>query len=673
MLSRLFAYSQAALALETPLPLRWFEYIALLALHALGLSALARVMAWPPLLALIPPALLGAALLVPRFPRPVSPALLTPCFFVYALIVIRYLFIRGLHGEVPGYFEYALPDPRVLLRLEPALIAAIIYALGLATAQVLQSRARAIRLGAVVLSGLVLGWALVEFIAHRTYGATGSDPFAYVQMGIDLATHGTPTHRFPLFSVIVAHDLAWYPLLHVGYRLPYNALGDAITVWPPGGALAYALAFRLGGEAALYFVNPLFSLAGAVAAGLLAWELARGDSATLRAACAAIAFALLATAYEMVNWAGVTMVDAQALLFSTLAIYFARRASLRGSLGFSCAAGIAFGLAYAVRHTQLVLALSLGILFLCASQEIRLRVRNLMVAGLASLIVALPDLWYHHLYLGNWLMPESEELALFSFEAIPQTLVTLAAYTFVGAEFGWLTPFIVLGIVVFTRHSPILSAALFTWLGTSLLLHLPYPALRLRDLLPEFPVVTFYAAYGMVAPVAALVGLAVGCAERMRRAWAGYLAGALLFAALQLNVLRTWNTLPRAFSAPTPRFGAMTAAQRAAFDALAHLTPVNALIGASLNSGAIELYARRVAFRPADWCSLEDCPELREFLARVQHEKRPVYLLEDNASLARVLDDLREEYRLERVTTLDVPLFGQVAPQNPGALWKIGR
>jgi hypothetical protein len=139
----------------------------------------------------------------------------------------------------------------------------------------------------------------------------------------------------------------------------------------------------------------------------------------------------------------------------------------------------------------------------------------------------------------------------------------------------------------------------------------------------------------------------------------------LIFLALELGIVRVWNTLPRAVEPEPARFGAMTAMQRVSFNQIEQLTPPDAVIGASLNSGAIDLYSHRAAFRPADWSA----EQLREFLSVIK--ERDVYLLQDNASLETVLNELKSDYRIERVTELDVPLFGDEAVQNPGVLWHL--
>lgn len=657
MFSRLLSYNLSALALTRPAALALADLGALLALHALGLGIVAQLMRAPWWLVGGAIALFAAAQFAPRVREIFSPALLAPFWLLYATIIVRFGWIRIAGGVVPGYFEYAPPDLRALLRFEFVVGASLLYSALIFIAQRLPPRARALRWGALSAVIALFVWAGAEYFGHRAFGATGSDPFGYVQMGVDLAARGSFAHRFELFSLVAAKQIEWFPLVHVGYRLPFNALGDAITVWPPGGAVAFALAYALGGESALYGVNPLFSILSAGVSALLACELTRRETKTRRIVIASFVGALLLTSYEIVNWAGVTMVDTQALVFSTLAFYGALRVYRDGAWQWALLAGICWGAAYQARHTQLALGAGMLPLFFYATA----RVRNVSILCASAFVVALPDLWYHQIYLGSWLAPESEELALFSVNAILPTLWTIGPRALAAAEFGWLILFALPGIYFYTRRARLASIALLLWLNATLWIHLPYAALRLRDLIPQFPIVAFYIAFGGVTVIGALWA--------RQRAWASFAAASLIFLMLELNLARVWHTLPRVMQEPPARFGALSQAQRAAFDEITRITPPNALIGASLNSGALDLYARRRAFRPADWSAAA----FREFILVTQDEKRAIYLLEDNASLTRVLDALRGEYRIERVATLDVPLFGDEPVAQPGALWKITR
>lgn len=663
--ARLIAYNLSALALARPDPLSLRLSLVLLVLDAFGLTLVG-------LLAHAPLWVIGAVILVitaarfmPFLREYFSPALLAPFWIAYLVVALRVLWLRAFGGTIEGYFDYTLPDLRVLLQFEFFVSAAVLYSALIFLTLALRSRSKAVLFASIFCAGASIVWATAEYFGHRTFGATASDPFAYVQMGVDLVARGTPAHEFPLFPLIASTKIPWYPVLHVGYRLPYNLSGDAISVWSFGGSLAYALAYRAAGEFALYLVNPLFSLLAVFASGLLARELTRRESRAVRAAVTCLTVLLTATANEIVNWAGVTMVDAQALVFSALALYCALRVYRTCKWTWAVGAGVFWGLAYLVRHTQLVIAFAFVPLFMLAPFPWRTRVRNVLLVGITALVTALPDLWYHQIALGSWLTPESEELALFSREAVPQTTAAIFSSAFSGSEFGWVLLFIIFGSLFLLRRDKISSSALLSWLAAELAIHLPYAALRLRDLVPEFPVFAFYASYGTVATITWLVS--------RKRAWASVAAALVILLALELNLVRVWNTVPRVFSEPPARFGAMTQAQRASFDEIARLVPPNAIVGASLNSGAIALYAHRRAFRPADWCIERQCDELRAFTQIARENNYEIYFLEDNASLENVLNSLRAQYQVERVATLDIPLFGDEQITDAGVLWKISK
>ncbi|MCC7162587.1 MAG: glycosyltransferase family 39 protein [Anaerolineae bacterium] len=659
--ARLAGNQISALALKRVPPPALVSSLVLLILHASGLTLvaqLARVPFWVVVVAIL---VLVTAQFLPRVRAILSPGLLAPFWFVYLAVGLRFVWLRVLRGEIQGYFEYTLPDPRVLLHFEFLVGAALVYGALILLAQLAPSRGATLALAAVVGVGAIFGWAVIEYFGNRTYGATGSDPFAYVQMGIDLATHGTPGHVFELFPIVSNAALSWFPLVHVGYHLPMTPQGDAVTVWPFGGSLVYASAFLAAGEPALYLVNPLFSSLSILAAGLLAWELTRNDSRTVRIVTACITACLVATSNEIVDWAGVTMVDTQALVFSTLAFYCALRVYRGGNWGWAVGAGVLWGLAYLVRHTQLVIALGFVPLFLFAHSPRRLIIRNSLIALGAAFLIATPDLWYHQLWFGSPFAPESQELALYSFGAIPTALAALGASALTGAEFGWLLLFVVVGMALYTRRERVPGVALWLTLGAVLAVHLPYPALRLRDLIPELPIIAFYASCGIVESIARL--------WRQKRAWATAAAGLVLFLAFEFMLVRVWNTLPRVVQEPEPRFGAMTQQQRDSFDTLVRLTLPDAIVGTTLNSGAVELYSGRSAVRPGGWSEAE----LREFLQIAHANGREFYLLQDNAEIARAADDLRRDYNVELVGTLDVPLFGEDIVPNAGTLWRISR
>ncbi|MBI3741634.1 MAG: hypothetical protein HY257_07755, partial [Chloroflexi bacterium] len=282
----------------------------------------------------------------------------------------------------------------------------------------------------------------------------------------------------------------------------------------------------------------------------------------------------------------------------------------------------------------------------------------LLAAGISALVVALPDLIYHQTIFGSWLTPESEELGLFSFSDLGQTLSAFADRFFAAYEFGWLAPFLFYGAYRLARDKRREFIALFIFIFCLFTFHFFYPALRLRDLLPEFPAVIIMTAYGFVAWIEILL--------RGARARHKVAAAFAIFCALWLPTLRVWNTLRLPLQEPRALFGALNQNQRAAFEQLAQLTPPRAVIGSTLNSGAIDLYARRESFRPSDW----NAREREIFLRALFAQNRAIFLLNDGTEIELVIAELQKNFSLRRVAKLDVPLFGAVN-RDAGVLWEI--
>jgi hypothetical protein len=691
------------------------EIALTLALHLAGLAALWRLQQQPIWFALPTLGLLLAlpTLVAVRTRRALAVESLAPFLFLYAIIIARFVFIRVLGGDVLGYFDYNAPDLRSsLFRLELWLVCSFIYTFAiqvryfflsfrehipprgmftlsklvmsngvrhltrtrlLAALEVTKPsfwvaereipfsargifRCARIDIAAFALMLVTFIWASALYLGHRTHGVTGTDPYAYAQMGVDLALHGTPLHHFTLFESVAPLNIAWAPVVHLGYHIPINSQGDAPTVWPIGGSFAFALAYRLIGEQGLYLVNPLTSLLLLVVTGWLAWELVR-DSQD-RIWIAALGIVLLATSHTLFDWATVPMVDAQAALFSVLAIGWAMQFARQPRLAWAVGSGLALGAAYFVRHTQLLTVPAICVLLWLNRAPRGLRVRALVAAGLASLVAALPDLWYHQVIFGGWLIPESRELSLFSIAALAETASSLNAAWLAAREFGWLLPFLLYGAYRLARDRRVEFAAFALWVLLLVGFHLYYPALRLRDLLPEFPPLVILVAYGIVAIVRALWS--------DTRNWRKLAAAAGFIAILFLLVSRVWNVLPIPFGAPQYAYGYMTAGQRAAFEQLSALTPLRAVIGSSSNSGAIDLYARRATFRPGDWNSAERAI----FVDAMLRAQRRVFLLDDGAETSDTRRDLSARYALQQILVLDVPVFS-IVDGIPGTLWEI--
>ncbi len=666
--------------------------VLVLAIHLAGLAAFWRYYHQPVWLALPLLALLLAApllaMLIPRVRRStvqsagLAVETLAPLFLLYLILLARVVAVRVLLANEPYQDEASFADPRFVFFQVEATVAAVAGYLAIVQVQVLASGALRTRLqvalAAVLLAG-ALGWFAAETVGHRTRGVTATDPYAYAQMAVDLATRGTALHVYPLFPAVANLGVSWYPVEHIGYRLFDNLSGAVPSVWPFGGSIWLAVAYKLIGEDGLYLATPLAALAALAALAFLAREYARDQSTGQRAAFVAVCVALLATSWEQVDRSIVPLVDAQAQLFSVLAILFAlmgARTAAAHDVGvtqehraavpfapnargiFAVLAGLALGAAYLVRHTQLLMAIPL----LAATLPLtwRSRLRFLVAIAVPAFVVAAPDLWYHHLHLGGVFVPESHELVLFSWSSVVPSLVALNQRFSAGNEFGYLVPLLLYGLYRSFRDQGWKAAVLLVWVLALGGFHLLYAAVKIRDLLPEYPAVIVWTAYGMVA------------LARDLRAWAGQVgwrqlvAGVAVFVILLLPAMRDRLTILRPLQPVKVTFGYVTAEQRAAFDRIAALTAPNAVVGSTMNDGAIDLYAQRATFRPGAW----DSNERRAFMAAMERSNRPVYILDDGAETSAARRDLEAQYVLRRIAVLDVPLFGDV-DGTPGALWQI--
>jgi hypothetical protein len=130
-------------------------------------------------------------------------------------------------------------------------------------------------------------------------------------------------------------------------------------------------------------------------------------------------------------------------------------------------------------------------------------------------------------------------------------------------------------------------------------------------------------------------------------------AAAVAWVVLGLALSR-WAMLDRLWKPGWASFGYMQPEQRAAFDRLAALTPPGAVVGASLNAGAIMMYTGRDAIRPYDsWTP----GEWHLFLDAMEAGDRPIFLLDDGDLMAEFIEEQKANRRLTPVEALGVPLF----------------
>ncbi len=648
----LFAWSGE----ERPLPLAY--QAVFLVVHLLGLALLAnhygRSYLWAlNLLLLLASPMMIYSLLTRR--RALYLEALTPFFFLYLVVALHRLSsnLLAIPDPLSGGFTYPY-FVNVVFNCTAALIASAAYAL-LCQLYLVKRGARGsfLALAGAVLLVLTFLWAGAEYIGHRTRGVTASDPYVYAQMAVDLARHGTPWHLFPLFPKVSGLGIPWWPIVHSGYHLPHDGLGHAASVWPVGQSALLAFGYLLLGEEGLYITTPVIGLLSLGAIYLLVAEVLHDESRGDRLLAGAWAAFILATSWEQIDRLLVPMADATTQLFTILVILFTLRAMRGNHRLHALLAGLSFGGAYWVRHTQLVVGLSvlLAVALLGRERSRKERGEFLLLFGLVSFIMALPDLVYHRLSFGNFLTPESEELALFAFSYLATTGPRLGRDLLRGNEFGYLLPFLLYGTYKMYRQKKGLFLVLGGWILALVLFHLPYAALRLRDLLSAFPALIALTVYGMICL------WKVATSQARTSLLRGFLASLGILSLLLLPACRTRITLARPFGSFETTFGFVMEEERRAFDQLAAYTSPESIIGTSLNGGPIDLYAGREAFRPESWTA----EELETFLLAMWDEGHEIYILDDSPELASTLSHLSTRYGLMPIVRLGVPVFGEKA------------
>ena len=667
--------------------------LAWLGLHLVGLAAVVNIIRLPiwiaPLLIGLTLAPAAAALAWRWRPgrsgagRPAGSPLsslsaLAPLLLVYTVLGLR-LLVSLVARIAIGQFRVVDPFG-ALLNLPLALIVMGAYGLVVAVYQAFTANepsesgntrsATFARVGAVALIAGAVAWAIWTALVLHTQGVSGSDPYAYAQMGVDLAERGTVFHSFPLIRLTYALNIPSEPIIHIGYRLPQDVLRVATTVWPPGYAAFTALAYKLAGEQGLYLVTPLLSLLSLAAVASLALVLLQPRAGTDAAppgfalVVAALAVFLTATSYQQVEWQLIPMADIAAQLFSLLALALAWRAgsrqdggvprSARSAAILAALSGLALGVAFDIRYTQVLIAPALLFALFAGSKFTRrpsgqLWLR-LVAFALAALIAVAPVLVYHTIAFGSPFRTGSEELANFSLPRLPETLATITSQLASPREFGLLLPFIAVGLLVLWRRDRRALLALAIYFVPLFLLHIAYAYLRPRDILSLFPILAFLAALGAAWLVMWLVKRQ---AADGRRVVFHLLQAALLITLSVALVLRSMDTLALPVTHGFGAFGYLVSEQRASFTRLSAITPANAAIGCSLNSGAVDLHAGRLAFRPATWSQ----DELVKFVRALQAENTPVYVLEDGDELAATMRGLRQDFQVTEVARLDMPYY----------------
>jgi hypothetical protein len=686
-----------AASFAQPEPHAWsaLTTLAWLGLHLLGSMAVLSIIKQPVWFAFVLLGLVLAPQFLVSFLRPAKSAIqnpkspisilqsqfsraavLSPLLFVYLVLGLR--LIVGLIARIT-LGQFRVVDPfGPLLDLPLSLVVMSAYALVASLYQATvraqspianrQSHVTFVRAGSLALVIGVIVWACWNALTLHTQGVTGSDPYAYAQMGVDLVEHGTLAHNFPLIRLTYALNIPSEPIIHVGYKLPQDVARTATTVWPPGYAVITAIGYKIGGEQGLYLITPLFSLLSLGIVWLLSYLLARdatlGEGAY---AAAALAVFLTATSYQQIEWQLIPMADIATQGFSLLALYAALRArSSRGMWIGALVSGLALGIAFDIRYTQVLLAPALAYaLHTVQAQHTRPlahRLKPLLICGIAAWVAVAPTLIYHMLAFGNPFHTGSEELVNFSLARLPETLARITGELVSYREFGLLLPLIVIGGVVLWRCQRRSFTAPALYFVPLFLFHIAYAYLRPRDILFLFPILGSLAAIGAV--------WLVGKLWQARQTLLSMSARTVLLVTLAfIFVVRSQQTLELPITHGFAVFGYMVREQRASFTRLSELTPADAVIGCSLNSGAVDLHAGRLAFRPATWTP----DQLLKFVRELHTENTPVYVLEDGDEVLPSLATLRASYRLTEVARLDMPYYfpGSGSENRKVALYRI--
>jgi hypothetical protein len=558
---------------------------------------------------------------------------------------------------------------------------------------------------------------VATYFGRTSAGATGSDPYAYTQMAVDFAQHGSFLHPFPLVAMAYELGLAVWPTVHVGYHLPPAETLVAPTVWSPGAAFFLAIGYWLGGEAGLRLVTPTFGLGAVCLAGLLIHQLAayhlsfreihsftpnkrdrnksghwlstqqppplpgEGWSGVCRAPflggnglpdgyplharrwLVVLTCLVLATSYRQVELTLVTMSDVPAQFWALLTLLASWQAARRSSPWWGALAGVALGMAFWVRYTQLLLVLPLLTLACCFGPSPRLRntLRWLTPATVAALLAAAPSLWYHAVVFGSpWRLASYNELSLFALDNLIPVGRGILLELLRTNEFGYLIPFLWLGCWFTWRHERRLWLFGLVWVASLTLLQLPYAPLRLRGVLSILPVLAAWSALGVVVWWQHWRRLEI----KSRLVQAGLLALPIL-----LLLLRMRLTLLLPLGREISTFGYLDMAMRQKLTSLTTIVPPDGVVGASLNSGAVELYAQRLTVRPAYW-SEEEWAHFAQALAQAE---RPLYLLIDGSEMTDPLIWAQAYGQPEIVWRATLPYF---SPDGVGAahnveLWLI--
>lgn len=509
---------------------------------------------------------------------------------------------------------------------------------------------------------LILAFALLWYstlvLRFPTYGAIGTDPATYLQMARDLVQRGTVVHEFPLFTKLLNENLSWDAFITPGYHI-VRKTGFIAPNFAFGFPLLLALAFRVFGENALYWVSPLLGALTLLATFALGNELLRDFSPTKRRTVSALAVLLLATSPKQIQLVLVPMSDVPTQLFCVLALWcalvVARPDRFLGqprneartvvdngtvigdafawkpvrSVAFAAFCSLALGMAYLTRHSALAMFAPLAIVARRWGDSKRERVRLVTVAVVVFVITMLPDVLYRAKALGSVFAVESPESSQVVWLDAPRQFLEMFGALFSVTGFGPLILFVPIGWWILAREKNRFAAfVLAAWILAFMLLHAPLKLTgvfenSLRYLIPAYPALALLASVAVVWIVErAWQGMRAAPTRFAPRTFAVYALALICIVALAIALRAVTNS--ERFVARA--YGWMSKTARADLETLNAQLPRDAVIGVSDQmAGATVLYAPRDIFRPANF--LEPAREFPQFLRKMKNEKRTVYLL----------------------------------------------
>jgi hypothetical protein len=320
------------------------------------------------------------------------------------------------------------------------------------------------------------------------------------------------------------------------------------------------------------------------------------------------------------------------------------------------AAGLCIGIAFGIRYTQVLIAPAVALAL--ANDDWRSSLKRIAVCAVFAALAAAPTLAYHAVAFGSPFLTGSDELKHFSLSLLPATARYIFSELLWYREFGLLLPFIVIGSVALWQHHRKTALVLAAYVVPNFGFHLLYSYLRQRDLLSLFPIFYLLAAVGIVYLITQLLerGKGRGGEGEKRRppfSPSPLLLVPVLLLTSALILQRSIETLILPITKGYDSFGYLVREQRASFARIAELTPPNAVIASSLNSGALDLHSQRLAFRPSGWSG----DQLLKFVRALHAENTPVYFLDDGKELADSLQTLRAHFQLEEIVQLDLPYY----------------